>query len=175
MSEFKTAIFAGGCFWCLQPAFDLLKGVISTSVGYCNGQIINPTYEQVCSGASGHYEALEVKYDPNLISYELLVNTFWQTIDPTQADGQFGDRGSQYLTAIFYLEEQQRLTAQASKDALEHSGKFDKPIATKILKAEKFYPAEEYHQQYYLKNPEHYQSYSVGSGRKGYISRVWTK
>ena len=172
-SQIKSALFAGGCFWCLEPAFDLIPGVLETTVGYCNGATSSPTYEEVCSGRSGHYEAINVKYDPSKVTYEQLLATFWKTIDPTQVDGQFADRGSQYLSAIFYFDESQRLAAEASKQQLAQSGKFSAPIATKILAAITFYAAEEDHQEYYRKNPEHYQNYAAGSGRKGFIQKVW--
>jgi len=172
-SEYKTAIFAGGCFWCMQPPFDNLEGVISTEVGYTGGHVENPTYEQICRGDTGHYEAIRVVYDPEQLGYEALLDTFWQNIDPTQADGQFADRGGQYLTAIFYHDEEQRLLAEASLSALDSSGKFDRAIVTKILKAEVFYPAEEYHQKYYLNNSGHYGMYKLGSGRAGFIEQVW--
>ena len=173
MAEIRSALFAGGCFWCLEPAFDLLAGVVETTVGYCNGAVENPTYDQICSGRTGHFEALEVKYDPSIITYEKLLQAFWHTIDPTQTDGQFADRGTQYLSAIFYLDESQKMAAEASKQELTQSGKFNAPIATKILAAAKFYRAEEYHQEYYRKNPEHYQNYAAGSGRKRFIEEVW--
>lgn len=172
-AQYKTATFAGGCFWCMQPPFDNMNGVISTEVGYTGGQIENPTYEQVCTGSTGHYEAIRVTYDPSVVSYQRLVETFWHNIDPTQADGQFADRGSQYQTAIFFHDEEQHTLAEASRETMDHSGKFDRPIATMILKAETFYPAEGHHQRYYQKNSEHYQRYKRGSGRSGYIEQVW--
>lgn len=174
MTQLKSALFAGGCFWCLEPAFDLISGVTHTTVGYCNGVTENPTYDQVCSGRSGHFEALEVKFDPNKVAYETLLEAFWRTIDPTQTDGQFADRGSQYLSAIFYLDDEQRQLAEASKRALEQSGKFKAPIVTAILPGGNFYPAEEHHQDYYRKNPEHYNAYAAGSGRKGFIKKHWS-
>lgn len=168
------ATFAGGCFWCMQPPFDNLDGVISTEVGYTGGDVVSPTYEQVCRGDTGHYEAIRVLYDSSRVSYEQLLETFWRNIDPTQGDGQFADRGPQYLTAIFYHDEGQLREAEASKAALQESGKFDRPIATEILEAEKFFPAENYHQGYYLKNSGHYQMYKQGSGRAGFIEQTWS-
>ncbi|MDT8376796.1 MAG: peptide-methionine (S)-S-oxide reductase MsrA [Mariprofundaceae bacterium] len=170
-SKYQVATFAGGCFWCMQPPFDNLDGVISTEAGYTGGDVENPTYEMISRGDTGHYEAMRVVYDPDLVSYEKLLETFWHNIDPTQADGQFADRGSQYHTAIFYHDEQQKALALASKQALEKSGRFDSPIVTKIVRAEAFYPAEDYHQKYYLKNSAHYQLYKQGSGRAGFIEK----
>jgi len=169
----EVATFAGGCFWCMQPPFDHLKGVISTEVGYTGGDVENPTYEMIGSGNTGHYEAMRVVYDPAQVSYETLLETFWQNTDPTQADGQFADRGSQYYTAIFYHDENQRVLAMNSREALEQSGKFEGPIATKVLKSVIFYPAENYHQDYYQKNSEHYKRYKRGSGREGFIEKNW--
>jgi len=169
----EMATFAGGCFWCMQPPFDNLKGVISTEVGYTGGNVENPTYQQISRGDTGHFEAMRVIYDPSQVSYEKLLETFWHNIDPTQADGQFADRGTQYYTAIFYHDDEQKRLAEKSKQDLEQSGKFDKPVATRLLKAEVFYPAEDYHQKYYQKNESHYQSYKRGSGRKGFIEETW--
>ena len=169
------AIFSGGCFWCMQPAFDKLPGVHATVVGYTGGSVANPTYEQVTSGKTGHRESIKVVYDPTKVSYEKLLQAFWHTIDPTQTDGQFADRGSHYLTAIFVKDDEQRRLAEASKMELAKSGKFQKPIATEILSAGEFYPAEDYHQAYYKKNALHYNSYKVGSGRAGYLERTWGK
>lgn len=159
----------------MQPPFDALKerGVIATRVGYAGGTVPNPTYEQVASGATGHTEAVEVVFDPTRIAYTELLDVFWRNIDPTQADGQFADRGSQYRTAIFYHDEEQRRLAIESKEALARSGKFDRPIVTEIVPASAFYPAEEYHQDYSKKNVLHYQMYKVGSGRAGYLKATW--
>jgi len=173
--KYHIATFAGGCFWCMQPPFDNLKGVISTEVGYTGGDIENPTYDMISSGRTGHYEAMRVVYDPALVSYEKLLETFWHNIDPTQSDGQFADRGSQYYTAIFYHDEQQRDLAEASKVELGKSGKFDRPVVTKIIKASRYYPAENYHQNYYRKNSQHYERYKRGSGRAGFIEENWKK
>jgi len=175
MTQKITALFAGGCFWCMQPAFDITPGVLETAVGYAGGPQNTANYDAVCSGRSGQIEAIQVSYDPTRVSYEDLLKTFWENIDPTQSDGQFADRGSQYMTAIYYADQEQRLAAELSKESLSNSGKFDRPIVTKILPAPKFYSAEEYHQKYYQKNPEHYEQYSWGSGRKGFIKKVWGK
>jgi peptide methionine sulfoxide reductase msrA/msrB len=172
-STFLIATFAGGCFWCLEPPFDAIKGVDSTFPGYTGGKSKNPTYEDVSSGTTGHYEAMELRYDPKLVSYEKLLETYWAQIDPTDAGGQFADRGSQYLTAIFYHDAEQKRLAEASKKALESSGKFKKPIATLILPAGDFWPAEDVHQDYYKKNPTHYNAYKKGSGRADFIEKNW--
>lgn len=169
----NRATFAGGCFWCMQPPFDSLKGVVRTTVGFTGGKIENPTYAQVCSGGTGHYEAIRIEFDPNGISYSILLDTFWKNIDPTQEDGQFHDRGSHYRTAIFYHSEEQRELAESSKIALDQSGIFDQPVRTKILEASIFYPAEEDHQSYYRKSPHHYSSYKEGSGRGPFIRKKW--
>lgn len=171
--QLKKATFAGGCFWCMQPHFDALEGVRNTVVGYTGGKTDNPTYEEISTGKTGHYEAIEMDYDPAKVTYETLIETFWRTIDPTQADGQFADRGSQYMTAIFFHDESQKTAAEKAKKELGASGLFDKPIATKILPAAKFWPAEEYHQKYYQKKTFHYKMYSKGSGREGFIEKVW--
>jgi len=172
-SKHEMATFAGGCFWCMQPPFDNLNGVISTEVGYTGGDIEHPTYQQISRGDTGHYEAMRVTYDPTVVSYERLLETFWHNIDPTQTDGQFADRGSQYYTAIFYHDDLQKALAERSKRELDESGKFDQPVATKLLKAKAFYPAEDYHQKYYQKNESHYQGYKRGSGRAGFIEETW--
>jgi methionine-S-sulfoxide reductase len=169
----EKATFAGGCFWCMQPPFDGLRGVISTRVGYTGGHTPEPTYCDVCSGATGHAEAIEVVYDPRQISYEELLEMFWRNIDPTASDRQFCDAGTQYRTAIFYHSEEQRGLAQASKDALERSGKFSRPIVTEILPAATFYEAEDYHQAYYQKAPARYSMYKRGSGREDFLHRAW--
>lgn len=172
-SNYKYAAFAGGCFWCMAGPFKELDGVLNVKSGYTGGQIENPTYEDVCSGVSGHYEVIQVTYDPSKVNYNLLLDTFWHQIDPTDTGGQFYDRGQQYQTVIFYNDEEQKELAIASKKELESSGRFDKPIATKILSACKFYPAEEYHQDYHKKNPEHYRNYRTGSGRQAFIDKTW--
>lgn len=169
----EKATFAGGCFWCMQPPFDQLSGVLSTAVGYTGGHHPNPTYEEVCSGTTGHTEAIEVLYDADKVSYETLLDTFWQNINPTTQNGQFADRGTQYRTGIFYHNETQEKLAKASKAQLGKSQKFDAPIATEITEASTFYPAEDYHQAYYQKNKFHYTSYKYGSGRAQYLEETW--
>lgn len=172
---FPKATFGGGCFWCMQPPFDKLEGVISTAVGYTGGKEENPTYDQVCAGSTGHVEAIEVIYDPSRISYSQLLDVFWRNIDPTQTDGQFVDIGRQYRTVIFYHDEEQKRLAEASRQSLETSGKYGKQIATEILPATSFYRAEEYHQDYYKKNPLRYKYYRLGSGRDQYLEKMWEK
>ena len=171
----KTAIFAGGCFWCMQPPFDKTKGVIKTVVGYSGGGEVNPTYEQVAGKKTGHREVVEVTYDPAQISYSQLLDIFWRQIDPTQGNGQFADIGLPYHAAIFFGDEEEKKLAAASKDALAKSGKFSKPIVTEILPAAPFYPAEDYHQKYYQKNAAEYKAYYVGSGRAGFLQKTWGK
>ena len=168
-----TATFAGGCFWCTEAAFSELDGVKSIISGYTGGNIQNPTYEEVCSGTTGHYEAIQISFDPDIISYSELVDIYWRQIDPTDEGGSFVDRGSQYQAAIFCHDDKQRIIADSSKKELEQSGIFDKPIAVKIIKASKFYPAESYHQQYCKNNPTRYYSYRNASGRDRYIKAVW--
>jgi len=168
-----TATFAGGCFWCMEPPFAKLEGVRSVTSGYAGGTEPNPTYEQVSSGKTGYVESVQIVYDPSRITYEQLLEVFWMNVDPTQADGQFADHGKQYRTAIFYHDDQQKRLAQASKAALERSGKFPKPIVTDIVPAATFYPAEDYHQDYYKKNPLHYKRYRLGSGREGFLQKTW--
>ena len=165
----KKAVFAGGCFWCLQPGFDRTPGVLSTMVGYTGGSMVNPSYEQVSSATTGHYEAIEVVYDPTLVAYERLVEIFWRSIDPTDAGGQFTDRGSQYRTAIFFADEAQKKTAEEAVRYLAASEKLKKPVATMILPAAPFYPAEDYHQKYYLKQTGRYNAYKDGSGRSDFL------
>jgi len=168
-----TATFAGGCFWCTEAAFSELDGVKKVTSGYTGGHTLNPTYEEVCSGTTGHYEAVQISFDPAIISYSELVDIFWRQIDPTDAGGSFVDRGSQYQSAIFYHSDMQKTIADSSKQALDQSGIFDKSITVKIIKAAKFYPAEDYHQQYCKKNPTRYYSYRSASGRDRYIKAVW--
>jgi methionine-S-sulfoxide reductase len=169
----QTAIFAGGCFWCLEPPYDHLPGIVSTTVGYTGGQVNNPSYEEVTTGKTGHAEAVKIVFDSTKISYSELLKVFWRNIDPTNPFGQFADRGSQYRTAIFYLDENQKKDALQSKKDLEKSGKFSDPIATQIVEASDFYEAEDYHQEFYKKNPLRYNSYKVGSGRAGYLKKTW--
>jgi len=167
------AIFAGGCFWCVESDFDKIEGVLSTTSGYTGGSLANPTYEQVSSKHTGHAEAVEVVFDPRKVSYEQLVERFWRTIDPTQKDGQFCDFGSPYRTAIFALDDAQLKAAQASRAALEKSKPFKQPIVTEIVRATAFYPAEDYHQDYYKKNPLRYQYYRHNCGRDARLKQIW--
>lgn len=167
------ATFAGGCFWCMEPPFDALDGVIATTSGYTGGHVSNPSYEQVSAGGTGHAESVQVLYDPETVSYEKLLDVFWHNIDPTTADAQFCDHGHQYRTAIFVHDEEQRRLAEESKAELEASGKLDAPVATEIVDATTFYPAEEYHQDYYLKNPLRYRYYRAGCGRDRVLERIW--
>lgn len=169
----ELATFAGGCFWCMVKPFDTLDGIESVISGYTGGYVENPTYEQVCAGGTGHLEAVQITFNPEIFPYEKLVDIYWTLIDPTDPGGQFYDRGESYTTAIFYHNEEQRIIAEQSKKRLEASGKFNKPIAVKILPAKAFYPAEEYHQYYYKKNPLHYERYHIGSGRAGFIKEHW--
>jgi len=169
----KTAIFAGGCFWCIQPAFDKAKGVIKTVVGYCGGTEPNPTYELVSSEKTGYRESIEITYDPAKISYNRLLDIYWRQIDPTQADGQFTDIGPSYRAAIFYGNNDEKKIAEDSKEKLARSGKFDKRVVTEILPAMKFYPAEAYHQKYYQQNPEHFEAFEKGSGRVSFQQKTW--
>jgi methionine-S-sulfoxide reductase len=169
----RTAVFAGGCFWCIQPAFDKAKGVIKTVVGYCGGTEANPTYELVTSEKTRYRESIEITYDPAKISYDQLLDIYWRQIDPTQADGQFTDIGPSYRAAIFYANDEEKKIADASKAKLAHSGKFDKPIVTEILPAMKFYPAEAYHQKYYQQNPAHFEAFEKGSGRVSFEKKTW--
>jgi methionine-S-sulfoxide reductase len=171
----SRAIFAGGCFWCMEAPFEKLDGVSEVISGYTGGSKLNPTYQEVSAGGTGHAEAVEVLYDPQLVSYEKLLDVFWRQIDPTDADGQFVDRGNQYRSGIFYLDAGQKQLAEKSKQQLEKTGRFNKPIVTEITAAGKFYPAEEYHQDYHSKNPIRYWYYRGGSGRDDYLDKVWGK
>jgi peptide methionine sulfoxide reductase msrA/msrB len=173
-AKLEKATFAGGCFWCMEPPFEHLAPAVTSVVsGYTGGRTKNPTYEEVCSGSSGHLEAIQVTYDPAKISYDQLLEVFWRNIDPTDEHGQFADKGEQYETAIFYHDEAQKKAAEASKKKLEDSKKFSRPVATRIRPAAEFYPAEDYHQDYYKKNPLRYKSYRIGSGREGFLKRTW--
>lgn len=167
------AIFAGGCFWCMEPPFEKLDGVLSVVAGYIGGNKDNPTYQEVSAGWTGHAEAVEVTYDPARVSYPQLLSVFWKNIDPTDADGQFVDRGSQYRSAIFYLDGEQKKLAETSREQLGKSGRFDRPIVTEIVPASKFYPAEEYHQDFYKKNPLRYQFYRYNSLRDRFLEKAW--
>lgn len=172
-SQQMKAVFAGGCFWCMEPPFEKLEGVLDVVSGYTGGALENPSYQQVISGTTGHLEAIEVSYDPAQINYQQLLEIFWRQIDPTDDGGSFVDRGSQYRSAIFYLNEEQRDIAEVSKQALAQSGRFNAPVVTAILPAKPFYVAEAYHQDYYKLNPLHYKRYRSGSGRDQYIEQVW--
>jgi peptide methionine sulfoxide reductase msrA/msrB len=171
----ETATFAGGCFWCTQSDFEKLPGLVKVVAGYSGGQKQNPTYEEVSSGSTGHVEAVQVYYDPSKITYMELLDYFWRHVDPTDAGGQFVDRGSQYRSVIFYHNEEQKLVAEKSKETLNNSRKFDKPIVTEIIQFTKFYEAEDYHQDYYKKNPLRYKYYRYASGRDQFLEKAWGK
>ena len=167
------ATFAGGCFWCMEAPFEKIDGVVRVVSGYTGGTLENPTYEQVSSGRSGHLEAVQIAYDPIKVSYEQLLTVFWRQIDPTDGGGSFVDRGPQYRSAIFTHDDAQKQAAEQSKAALAASGRYDGPIATEIIPAGKFYPAEDYHQDYYKKNPIRYKFYRHGSGRDQFLKKIW--
>src|SRR5690625_3140239 len=169
----QVATFAGGCFWCMVKPFDEWDGVIEVISGYTGGHTKNPTYEQVKAGKTGHYEAVQITFDPAVISYETIVQVFWQQIDPTDAGGQFHDRGDSYRTAIFYHSDEQKQIAEQTKKELEKSGRFSGPIVTKILPADRFYIAEDYYQDYYKMNEKHYNEDREKSGRDKFIQSVW--
>lgn len=171
--KLEKATFAGGCFWCTQPPFDKLKGVVSTTVGYTGGHKENPRYDEVSTGTTGHAEAMEIIFDPDKITYDKLLDIFWRNIDPTTPNRQFHDSGSQYRTAIFYHTEEQKRMAEASKERIGKSGRFDGPVVTEIVPAAVFYKAEEYHQKYYEKNALRYSLYKSGSGRDEYLKKIW--
>jgi peptide methionine sulfoxide reductase msrA/msrB len=173
MNNIEKATFAGGCFWCMVSPFEELPGIIDVISGYTGGHKENPTYEEVCSNQTGHYEAVQITYDPEVFPYKRLLQLYWQQIDPTDPEGQFNDRGSSYKTAIFYHTENQKALAEMSKKELENSNKFKKPIVTEIIPATVFYPAEEEHQKYHRKNPFHYNLYKEGSGRNSFIRENW--
>ncbi len=170
-TKYETATFAGGCFWCMEPPFEKLKGVSDVVSGYMGGTGANPTYEDYAS--KGHIEVVQITYDPSIVTYNKLLDVFWRQINPTDAGGQFVDRGPQYRSAVFYHNQEQKSLAEKSKADLEKSGKFDKPIVTEILKASTFYKAEEYHQDYYKKNPIRYKYYRSRSGRDEYLEKIW--
>jgi methionine-S-sulfoxide reductase len=173
--NFKTVVLAGGCFWCIQPAFDKAAGVTKTIVGYCGGTEPNPTYELVTSEKTRYRESLQITYDPAKISFAQLLDIYWKQIDPTQSDGQFTDIGPSYRAAIFYGNDDEKKTAEQSKQQLVKSGRFKKPIVTEILPAMQFWPAEDYHQQYYRKNPDQFETFEVGSGRVSFENKTWGK
>ncbi len=168
-----TAIFAGGCFWCMEPPFDALPGVISTTSGYTSGHTVDPTYKEVSAGKTGHTEAVKIVYDPAKLSYSKLLQVFWRNHDPLTANAQFCDRGSQYRAGIYYGSEQEKAQAEASKAELEKSGRFKSRITTEIVAQTTFYPAEDYHQDYYLNNPIRYKIYRGGCGRDSRLRELW--
>jgi peptide-methionine (S)-S-oxide reductase len=170
-----VAVFAGGCFWCTEADFDKVPGVVSTTSGYIGGNVANPTYQQVSAGTTGHTEAVQVQYDPAKTSYAKLLKAFWPTIDPVTANAQFCDHGSQYRSAIFYGNADEKALAEASKATLQASGRLKQPIVTEILPASTFYPAEDYHQNYYQKNPLRYAYYRRGCGRDARLEQLWGK
>jgi methionine-S-sulfoxide reductase len=172
-AQTRMAVFAGGCFWCIQPAFDKAPGVLKTVVGYSGGTEPNPTYKLVSSEKTQHRESIEITYDPAKISYDQLLDIYWRQIDPTQSDGQFTDIGPSYRAAIFYGNPEEKKIAEASKEKLARSGKFDKPIVTEVLPATKFYPAEADHQKYYQQNPEQFEAFEHGSGRTSFQKQTW--
>ncbi|NOR50551.1 MAG: peptide-methionine (S)-S-oxide reductase MsrA [Desulfuromonadales bacterium] len=167
------ATFAGGCFWCMEPPFGKLDGVVATTAGYTGGHKENPTYQEVSSGETGHTEALQVTYDPQKINYSQLLEVFWHNINPADSDGQFADRGSQYRPAIFHHDEEQKQLAEESRDKLAESGRFKSPVKTEIVPLGTFFPAEDYHQDYYQKSPDRYKSYRYHSGRDQFLKKVW--
>ena len=169
----EKAYFAGGCFWCMEPPFEVLDGVLEATSGYMGGETENPTYEQVSMGNTGHAEVVEIEYDPNIITYSELLEVFWRNIDPTALNYQFADVGSQYRTEIFTVGPNQMEEALNSKEELEKSNKFDKPIVTAITEAPVFYIAEEYHQDFYKKQSARYKIYAEASGRKGFLEDTW--
>ncbi len=167
-----VAVFAGGCFWCMEPPFDVLPGVIKTTSGYTGGNVDNPSYEEISNGKTGHYEAIEVTYDPKIITYEKLLEVFWHNIDPFDKEGQFCDKGTQYQAVIFYQDDSQKQLAESSKQMIAKNVD-GKELATSIKPAGKFYPAEDYHQDYYLKNPYRYKFYRYTCGRDRRLKQIW--
>jgi peptide-methionine (S)-S-oxide reductase len=172
-SKTEIATFAGGCFWCMEPPFDKLDGVISTTSGYTGGHQANPTYKQVSAGTTGHTEAIQIEYDPAKVSYEDLLAVFWKNIDPTTANSQFCDHGSQYRSGIFYHNDAQKSAAEESRNTLNKTKSFEGPVVTEITAASIFYPAEEYHQDYYQKNPLRYKYYRYACGRDQRLEKLW--
>jgi peptide-methionine (S)-S-oxide reductase len=171
--QLRTATFAGGCFWCMEPPFDAIDGVVSTTSGYAGGRTQNPSYEEVSSGSTGHAESIRIVYDPQKVSYEKLLDVYWHNIDPTTPNQQFCDRGTQYRTIIFYHDQEQKRLAEASKKKLEDSKQLKEPIVTEIVEASQFYPAEDYHQDYYQKNPLRYKYYRYACGRDQRLRELW--
>ena len=174
MSEYKQAVFAGGCFWCMVEPFDRLEGIESVTSGYTGGHVENPTYNEVVRGNTGHTEAVQITYNPELITYKELVEIYWRQTDPTDAGGQFADRGDSYRPVIYYNNEEERQIAEKSKENLQKNGPFTEKIVTKIEPVQPFYEAEEYHQDFYKKEKAHYQRYHVGSGRAGFLKETWS-
>ena len=172
-ADIKTATFAGGCFWCTESDFDKVPGVISTTSGYTGGTLANPSYRQVTGGRTGHLEAVQIEYDDDAISYAELLEIFWRSVDPLDFGGQFCDRGASYRTAIFYHDSEQRRLADASKQRLAQSDRFDRPLATPIRRLDRFYDAEEYHQDYHTKNPSRYRFYRFACGRDARLDQLW--
>ena len=170
-----TATFAGGCFWCVESDFDKVPGVVETISGYTGGTVENPNYKQVTKGGTGHREAVQIRYDPKQVSYERLLHIFWRSVDPTDGGGQFCDRGESYQTAIFAGNEEERRLAEASREALERSMVLDGPVVTPVEKAGEFYPAEDYHQDYYTKSPFRYRYYRFACGRDSRVQQLWGK
>lgn len=173
--EPAKAYFAGGCFWCMEEAFEPVEGVLSVVSGYMGGSVANPTYAQVSTGKTGHAESVEVTYDPAKVTYQTLLDVFWRNVDPLTPNGQFCDQGNQYRSAIFYGTDEERRLAEESKAALERSKRFAQPIVTQVVKASTFYPAEEEHQDYYKKNPVRYKYYKFGCGRAQRLESLWGK
>jgi peptide-methionine (S)-S-oxide reductase len=172
-TQMETAIFAGGCFWCVESDFDKVAGVVSTTSGYTGGHTQHPTYHEVSAGGTGHAESVEIVFDPKIVSYQKLLQVYWHSVDPTVKDRQFCDVGTQYRSAIFYLDERQKRLAEESRAQIERSKPFKAPIVTEIVKAGKFWPAEEYHQDYYKKNPLRYHFYREGCGRDARVKQLW--
>jgi len=172
-SNTEMAVFAGGCFWCMEPPFDKLDGVIATTSGYTGGHQEKPTYQQVSAGRSGHTEAIQIEFDPEKVSYEELLTVFWKNIDPTTADRQFCDQGSQYRSGIFYQNDAQKTAAEKSLKTIQQTKSFDEPVVTEITSASTFYPAEDYHQDYYQKNPLRYKYYRYACGRDQRLEKLW--
>ncbi|HEX9905893.1 MAG TPA: peptide-methionine (S)-S-oxide reductase MsrA [Propylenella sp.] len=172
-AEMETAIFAGGCFWCMEEAYEEVPGVSAVVSGYAGGEVENPTYKQVSSGSTGHYEVVEVEYDPGQVTYEELVEVFWRNVDPFDDRGQFCDKGSQYLSAIFVKDDEERKLAEATKE--EVAARFSMPVSTEILAESVFYPAEDYHQDFYKTNSARYKFYKFGCGRVQRLEEIWGK
>lgn len=171
--QLAVATFAGGCFWCMEPPFDVVDGVVETTSGYTGGHVADPSYEQVTSGRTGHAEALQIRYDPARVGYAELLEVYWRNVDPTVADRQFCDRGNQYRPEIFYHDDEQQRLAEQSRTAIEESGRLPGPIVVEVTKASEFYPAEQYHQDYYEKNPVRYKYYRWSCGRDQRLEELW--